>query len=454
METLRTSSYIIPVKQEKEEGKYMLIHGYTGAIDIVTESLLEKIKSIDKGHDFSESMLQTLLKRGYITTKTQEEEYAYTSRIVNTLHKEAKALYKTFTIIVTYKCNFRCPYCFEGRSMKDNDASCTITPDKVDKFYSCIEELAPYEALRNKTITLYGGEPLLAENRDIIKYIVYQGKRRGYNFCAITNGYDLDHFIDLLSPELIKRVQITIDGTKEYHNQKRIHYKGYDTFNRIIANVKLALEKKVTVIIRVNNDNNNVDDFVRLKEYFEKQGFFNYPTFHLYSILLWNSKSITEKEHQSLDFLTPTTYLSKHREMGTLKLGKDFGVAQRIYKALVEGKPIPFRAVYCSSQVGEHIFDPYGNIYPCWEMVGNKDYLIGNYGGNKIIWNEEKLQSWRNYNITANPYCRTCKYALFCGGGCVAHIMAGNREDCIYFKTMFKNSVNRAFERKLINNHV
>lgn len=35
METLRTSSYLIPVKLEDEEDKYMLIHGYTGAIDVV-----------------------------------------------------------------------------------------------------------------------------------------------------------------------------------------------------------------------------------------------------------------------------------------------------------------------------------------------------------------------------------------------------------------------------------
>ena len=34
---LRTSSYIIPVKLEKEKGKYLLIHGYTGAIDVVSE---------------------------------------------------------------------------------------------------------------------------------------------------------------------------------------------------------------------------------------------------------------------------------------------------------------------------------------------------------------------------------------------------------------------------------
>ena len=35
MEKLRLSSYTIPVRLEGNEGKYMLVHGYTGAIDIV-----------------------------------------------------------------------------------------------------------------------------------------------------------------------------------------------------------------------------------------------------------------------------------------------------------------------------------------------------------------------------------------------------------------------------------
>lgn len=54
METLRTSSYLIPVKLESEPGKYMLIHGYTGAIDIVTESLLKKIQAVASGVDLPE----------------------------------------------------------------------------------------------------------------------------------------------------------------------------------------------------------------------------------------------------------------------------------------------------------------------------------------------------------------------------------------------------------------
>ena len=101
METLRTSSYLIPVKLESEPGKYMLIHGYTGAIDIVTESLLKKIQAVASGVDLPEDTLQTLIKRGYITTRSQEEEINYVNHIAKVLHHKEKLLYKYFTFIVS-----------------------------------------------------------------------------------------------------------------------------------------------------------------------------------------------------------------------------------------------------------------------------------------------------------------------------------------------------------------
>lgn len=132
MGQLRTSSYMIPVKLEQEEGQYMLIHGYTGAMDIVSEDLLSKIKSIASVNNLSESMLQTMLKRGYITTKTQEEEYAYVARMAKALHKREDILNTTFTWVVSYNCNFRCPYCFEERNKKDGKEKLSFTKKQVD----------------------------------------------------------------------------------------------------------------------------------------------------------------------------------------------------------------------------------------------------------------------------------------------------------------------------------
>lgn len=59
---------MIPVKLENEEDKYVLLHGYTGAIDIVSEDLLNRIKNVSSAVEFTEKTKQALFKRGYITT--------------------------------------------------------------------------------------------------------------------------------------------------------------------------------------------------------------------------------------------------------------------------------------------------------------------------------------------------------------------------------------------------
>lgn len=251
---LRFSSYTIPVKLQNEQGKYMLIHGYTGAMDIVSEDFLKEISNIFLGSNISERMLQTLEKRGYITNRTQEEEYAYVARIAKALYKESTILSTSFTWVVTYNCNFRCPYCFEGRDKKDGRSKFVFTKEQVDLAYAAQEKIQPNEKLRNKMITLYGGEPLLVENKEIVNYIVEEGKKRGYKFVAVTNGYEIDQFLNLLSEDGIYRLQITIDGPKQIHNQRRLHYKDNNTFDKIVNNIKLALDKGIRIVIRMNSD--------------------------------------------------------------------------------------------------------------------------------------------------------------------------------------------------------
>ncbi len=51
--------------------------------------------------------------------------------------------------------------------------------------------------------------------------IVDEGLKRSYSFSAVTNGYDLHHFTDLLGPKEIRRLQITLDGEEENHNRNR-----------------------------------------------------------------------------------------------------------------------------------------------------------------------------------------------------------------------------------------
>jgi uncharacterized protein len=170
MEILRTSSYIISVKLENENGKYMLLHGYTGAIDIVSEELLAEINSVSSENDFRENTLQALIRRGYITTRTKEEEYAYVARTAKAFHEKYNISHTTFTWVVTYNCNFRCPYCYEKRDKKDSKYKLAFTKEQVDIAYDAQDIIQPHKELRKNVITLYGGEPLLAENKEVVHY--------------------------------------------------------------------------------------------------------------------------------------------------------------------------------------------------------------------------------------------------------------------------------------------
>lgn len=446
METLRTSSYMIPVKLEQEEGKYMLIHGYTGAMDIVSGGLLKKIKSVAKGHDFSETMLQTLLKRGYITTKTQEEEYAYVARLAKALHKKHEILDATFTWVVTYNCNFRCPYCYEKRDMKNSHCWYTFTKEQVDLAYSAQDLIQPNPRLRKKTITLYGGEPLLEENKEIVNYIVEEGCKRGFLFCAITNGYELNHFENLLSPDKIYKLQVTVDGVKDFHNQRRPHFSDNNTFDRIIDNIKMALEKGVEVAVRMNSDGQNLNQYIELEQYFKEKGFYDYVKFKFYLGFLKDNQYITDEEYKNIDFLSINEFVEKQKELGIDPYRTDTTLYRRISVAMSDKRPLLFMPITCVAQANGHILDPFGNIYPCWEVIDDKTNIKGHYSKNGIVWNDVVKKKWEATDIVDYTPCDHCKYALICGGGCPFYKATKRDYDCKLFKKTFHLMINKAYK--------
>jgi uncharacterized protein len=445
MDTLRTSSYVIPVRLENENGKYMLIHGYTGAMDIVSEGLLAKINSVSSGADLSEQTLSALQKRGYVTTKTKEEEYDYVARIAKSMQKKWDVLHTTFTWIVSYNCNFRCPYCYEGRDTKDGKYKLTFTKEQVDIAYDAQDKIQPHKELRKRTITLYGGEPLLAENKEIVNYIVEEGRKRGYIFLAVTNGYEVDHFLNLLSPDGIYKLQITIDGTKEIHNLRRPHCKDDNTFDKIVDNVEQALKKGIQVSVRMNSDKKNINDYTALKNIFQDRNFFDYPDFKFYLGRIRDNGYITSSEHKDLDFIPVQSFVEKQEQLGVTPFKQDSGIYRNIYNALINKQSLPFNSIVCSAQSNGNVLDPFGNIYPCWEVINNKDCVKGNYSKEGVTWNNKVVNEWKTTGVSHRMPCSHCKYALLCGGGCPHYRKSSDYNICLLFKKIFPLVVNKAY---------
>lgn len=442
MEKYRLSSYAISIELESEPDDSLLIHGYTGAIDLIDKSIVRFLIEnpyFDRAVlPCEESTKDTLEKRGYITLQTEDEEKEYFKRLATALFRKESMLRKGFTFLITYDCNFRCPYCFEKDIQKDGTA---FTKEMVDKAYQAILQIAPDERLRSRSITLYGGEPLLKRNKNIISYIIEQGKELGFKFSAISNGYDLKYYEDLLSPEDISFIQITIDGIRERHNQRRIHYQGYPTFDTIVENIGIALNKGVAISVRVNAVRNNIEDLEGLQTIFCDLGYTENPLFSINSALLRNYSDSTEKAYQ---YFSQKDFIEWHKKHGLESTCQDYGVYRRIHAAIKQGKPLSFRSTFCSAQTGGFVFDPFGRIYTCWETVNQKEHCIGNYSlNNDIVWNEQVEERWRKTYLLENAICASCKYALLCGGGCPAQNLQKHR--CTHMEDIVHNAANKAY---------
>jgi uncharacterized protein len=98
------------------------------------------------------------------------------------------------------------------------------------------------------------------------------------------------------------------------------------------------------------------------------------------------------------------------------------------------------------------IFDPRGDIYPCNNLVGRPEHRVGTFHPS-LQWQDARVETWRTRVVSSMPDVVTCKYALFCGGGCafdaaVAHSDIRSKAcDCADFAREFAGMVASSYRR-------
>ena len=199
----------------------------------------------------------------------------------------------------------------------------------------------------------------------------------------------------------------------------------------------------VQVDIRVNTDNHNLHDFENLKGFFAEKGFFKYPNFRVYSALVINNDAMTEQEKEQVNITSSQIFLEQQRKEGNISSCNGYhSLYKKLNDAIHNQKAIALTSIYCASQAGGYVFSPLGEIYPCWDVVGNKEFQIGQLHPDSIQWYEVELNKWRSHDISTSS-CRHCKFAFLCGGGC----QAMKNKQCVYFQEILKSAVNDVYER-------
>lgn len=160
--------------------------------------------------------------------------------------------FQEMTLGVTEACNMRCKYCVYSemyeffRNPSSKHMKWKVAKSAIDLYFKYLKEGEPYNPKRRATIGFYGGEPLL--NFPLIKKCVkYTKKTKNQNFrpffTITTNGTLLnDEIIDFIIENKINLI-VSIDGSKEEHNRKRILSNGEGSFDIVMKNVKKLMNR-------------------------------------------------------------------------------------------------------------------------------------------------------------------------------------------------------------------
>jgi uncharacterized protein len=479
---LRTSSYTIYVDLPGNSEEMLLVHGYTGAYDKVSRRVATYVRSLEVRRppkplygDWtpepaldstppipSDTTIEVLTRRGYLTMLSCEEEEDFFVKKAAQLHERQSRRMPNYIVMPTYDCNLRCSYCFQDHMRTDARFTHLLRlmePAVIDRIFTAmpqIESMHGFEGdTRHRVIGFFGGEPLLAASLPTIEYIIAKALEIGTaRFWAVTNRTELDTYRDLLSPQKISFLQITLDGPPEEHDRRRVYPDLSGSYERIARNISMALDLGVNVSIRINLDRGNIGFLPRLADDLEKRGWTGHKHFSVYTAPIRAENDRTDAKSTFNTWELDQALVSLSRENPQLAvIGRPDDTIRVNAGRLFDDptKVIPsYRESYCSAHTGMYIFDAFADIYACWERTGDPKVRIGHLEEDgRVSINMAVNELWRTRTVASNPVCRKCRYALSCGGGCA--VLAFNKTGtyhsnfCDGFASRFRANVAEAY---------
>lgn len=303
---------------------------------------------------------------------------------------------KSFTILPTTDCNARCFYCFERNKNKKNMDKTTA--------YDVAKYILESKANGKIYIRWFGGEPLCNnEAIDIISNSLNSNKIEFESY-MITNGYLFDDEMIERAKNVwkLKKLQITLDGTEKNYNRIKNYIYNDDAspFERVIRNIKLLLDNKINVNIRLNMDYNNSDDLYILTDDLLNR-FKLYDNLKIYVCLLFEESCAHMKklDEKSRDLLVKKksilqNYINKNKKFDIQTSG-----------SLESG-----HAGHCMADDNYSIMIlPEGNLGKCQGYID--DHFLGNIYSKEINFNE---LNWYKRIKTISEDCNYCAFRPSC----------------------------------------
>jgi uncharacterized protein len=376
------------------------------AMAIWTPEEVEAFEAICDGRqsEVAPQTLNSLLYGGFIVGEDIDEIEA-----LETMYVQHRFNYKQaiLTIAPTMACNFKCDYCFQGQDKPHQ----TMGEDVQDAIVAMVDRAAP--KINQLGVTWYGGEPLLRVKviESLSDRMIERCDAHGvsYSGSVVTNGYKLTPAVaESLHRRRVTWMQITLDGTPEYHDTRRYLLGGQGSFERIIDNLVAVVDEfPISYSIRVNIDARNHRDIHTLIDYLSDAGLGHKKNLNMYFAPI---EALTEGCHVVKD-VTMTKSGYGQLEADLHRHGFEAGLTQLPF-------PPRFHGTCGAVRPSSFVILPTGDLHKCWDTVSWPHKKIGTIFDTEALRSSELMMRWLKWSPFENKTCRNCKILPNCAGAC------------------------------------
>lgn len=388
----------------EENSKSYLYNTLTTGLCELDDVIAEKVASNSLA-DISAEHVQSLINGGFVVEDDADEVLQYQA-FYDSTRFGVRSRTLLIGLLPTYSCNLKCPYCLQG----EEKVSKKMTPEQVSAVVKLVRnriaESGREVPIDFVHVELYGGEPLLCKTSITSFCDSIEALSREFLFktkFTMTSNFVLvdDDILELIGKHRIK-VQVTVDGTREQHDRRRIQHDGSGTYEKIIANLKKlnnrGLRDCITIRINVDKDNiSNVRETLKDLAQYSDSIYFSYT--ESFAGRNEHYQDCLKKEcHSEISINVLNENL---RELG-LAIPKLFGK----------------RGPCTLNERNKFFIDCDMNVYNCELLVKHPDLSVGVLNLDGTIRFNSLYYSFLKHTPLAYKECRNCKLLPNCAGGC------------------------------------
>ena len=255
--------------------------------------------------------------------------------------------------VISYECNYRCPYCFEEYILKQKKQSELL--DKDIQFFEYLTSL--YSDRKNKCITLYGGEPFFILKNRILSFI--EKFITDWKFVIVTNLSVTSKRLK----EVLKFPSEKIDFIVSLH----FHRANLESFTR---KLDMVIENGNDVTLRLMFEKGyRKQILLMINRYYQK-----YDNLKVLSRKMYDWKhNFSDTYYTDLEFYKEMS--QKYPELNFYVMVDNKKIALREF---IESPLNNFKGWYCDTYYKSIVLDADGTVYLCETAYMKDTYKLCN----------------------------------------------------------------------------